>query len=713
MSLIDLNNFATTLIQSSESRYEGIVGEALFSYTGALQTWVVPAGVTSVVMQLRGGRGGDAGAYSGGWGGVVETTYAVTPGDTLNLYVGNQPTTSAGGYNGGGSGGGNSTSRGGGGATDVRIGGTALSDRVAVAGGGGAANPTYNSTGGGGGNPAGNGYSQYGASYTGKAGTHIAGGAASTQGGSPATAGALGVGGNGGSTWNGPGGGGGYYGGGGGAAGGGGGGSSWTNGTSTNYYVGFYNPTPDGSVYFTYSTGGEHNPDIDGNVFFDLENGRIEFLTATEAPTLDLTSIGGGATDANPLTITDGIKLEAVYAFEKQERHADEVLRAQLPFMTGDYKFAGAYSFINSRKPAAAEDRSIIRGSGWNEIALDKGIDRIYFGNKGLSNIGPTSQPYYQIDDGGEPFDFAAVGQIDEAVQILGYTGNVPSDSGSGDFDNRVYEAVSVRTYGQNYDRKKTTTDLAITELGGFSTGFALQESGHLTTGSYALADVYGGAQVSPWTGMTLEKLVTAQTETGFVEADGDFTWVLSNSAGASLDQCIAFLDALAQTDDDIDTGAVTVTNGKRVDTWYSYNASGKVVTRSGADSLGLYIEQIPTADEQRIVFTDDSGATKTNPSVLPITVNVSNTAGDPIENARVYMVAGSGGPQTLGTLILNTLTSASGIASGSSSVASDQPVTGWVRKASGSPFYKTNVYSTTIDSDNGVVLNIIMLDDE
>jgi hypothetical protein len=441
-------------------------------------------------------------------------------------------------------------------------------------------------------------------------------------------------------------------------------------------------------------------------------------MTVTDATGM-VTEAGTGSdvcastTQANPLILLDGIKLEAVYAFEKQERLTDETLRTEQQFMTGSFKFAGAYSFVNSRKPASAADRGIIRGSGWNEIALDGGVDRTYFGNKGLANIEATSQPYYQLSDGGEPFDFTAVGQINEAVQVLGTTANVPSDSAAGDFDFRIYEAVSVRTYGQNYDRKETTTDLAITELGGFATGFALQESVHLTTGSYALADVYGGSQISPWTGMTLEKLVTPQTETGFVETDGDFTWVLNNTAAGNLDQCVAFLDALAQTDDDIDTGAVTITRGKRVNTWYSYNASGKIITRSGADALGLFIEQIPTVDEQRIIFTDDTGATKTNPSILPITVNVVDSVGTAIENANVYMIADSGGPQAQGTEILKTLTSASGVASGSSSVATNQPVSGWVRKATGSPFYKTSVYSSTINSNNGVVVNIIMLDDE
>ena len=215
------------------------------------------------------------------------------------------------------------------------------------------------------------------------------------------------------------------------------------------------------------------------------------------------------------------------------------------------------------------------------------------------------------------PVDFAKAGQIDEAVLV--YENGVS--------DTRAYEGVSVRTFGNNFDRKETTTDLGIAELGGYSTGFALNESAHLTTGNYALANVYGGAQIAPWTGMTLEKLAVAQVETGFNEADGNFTWVLNNTASGSLDECVAFLDALSQVDADIDNGAITVTFGKRVSTWYSYNATGQVVTRSGADSLGLFLEQIPTADEQRVVFTDDASGLKTRPFSVSIDANVGATA--------------------------------------------------------------------------------------
>lgn len=365
----------------------------------------------------------------------------------------------------------------------------------------------------------------------------------------------------------------------------------------------------------------------DGNIFFDKASGLIEFITAAEVATLDLTSIGGGASDPNPLEAGDGIKFEAIYAFENQERATDEDLRKYDRWTQGTFKFGGAYNFINSKKPSTTGDRDIIRGSGWNELASDGGVDRIYFGNKGLSNIEVTSQPYYQLSVGGAPVDFAKLGQIDEAVQVFGDTGNTPSDAGAGNFDTRTYEAVSIRTFGNNYDRKETTTDLGIAELGGYSTGFALNESVHLTSGAYTLANVYGGSQVSPWTGMTLEKLAVAQTETGFNEVDGDFIWVLNNTVPGNLNQCVAFLDALAQTDDDIDTGLVTTTNGKRVGTWYSYDAQGRIVTNAPFAGEGLFIENIPINDEQRVVFTDDAGGLKTRPFVVSIEANIGATA--------------------------------------------------------------------------------------
>ena len=369
----------------------------------------------------------------------------------------------------------------------------------------------------------------------------------------------------------------------------------------------------------------------DGNVFFDVATGRVELITAEEKATIDMTSRGGGATDPNPLLEDDGIRFEALYAFEREQRRLDEVLRQYDYFFSGTFKFGGAYEIVNGRKfddadgsatSNTVDDRFKIRGSGWIERAA-AGIGRIYYGNKSLGNIEALSQPYYQLSAGGAPVNYDKDGPIDEAVQVFG---NATVDTNTTTFDTRTYESLKVRTFGQNYD-EKILADSGVTEMGGYFTGFALAESVHLTTGTYTLADVYGGAQVAPWTTMGLEELDVAQLESGFNEADGNFTWVLNNTASGTLDQCVAFLDSLAQTDDDINDHATNVTNGKRVGVWYSYDAQGRVVTDAPFASQGLFLEQIPTADQQRIVFTDDAAATKTYPFNVEVKVTTGANA--------------------------------------------------------------------------------------
>lgn len=82
-----------------------------FDYTGAMQSFVVPSGVTSVTVTATGAGGGADGCFGASGGGVTVATITVTPGETLDVFVGGQggtastPTGGAGGYNGGGAGG--------------------------------------------------------------------------------------------------------------------------------------------------------------------------------------------------------------------------------------------------------------------------------------------------------------------------------------------------------------------------------------------------------------------------------------------------------------------------------------------------------------------------------------------------------------------------------------------------------------------------------
>ena len=362
-----------------------------------------------------------------------------------------------------------------------------------------------------------------------------------------------------------------------------------------------------------------------GNVYFDI-TGKIEFINATELPTFIVTDvthtlyIDGTTPSSNPLIEVDGLKFEAIYAFENQERAADEVLRGHDRWTSGTFKFGGAYNFIKGRVPSSPADVSIIRGSGWNEIGLDGLIDKIYFGNKGLSNIEAGSQPYRQLGVHTTAVDYDKVGQIDEAVLVF-------TDGGT---DNTLDpEIVSVRTYGNTYDRKATNLDLGITELGGYSTGFAVNEGPHLTTNvaaAHPFADVWT-TPAGAWVNMTLEELDTPLVRDEFAEAQGTFTWVLNNPDNSTLDEMVAYLDAVATVNADINEHAGNTTIGKDVDVWYYYNAAGQVITESGADTNGLYLYNIPVPDQQRVQLTDDAAAIKSYLFLVGVEANIGATA--------------------------------------------------------------------------------------
>jgi large repetitive protein len=257
-------------------------GHMTFAFTGGDQAFTIPQGITQVAITALGAQGGEAFSATfigpagsatplssgvGGNGASITGTFAVTPGQSIDVFVGGQGGQGqengggAAGYDGGGAGGGTVGGGGGGGASDVRFSGKTLANRVIVAGGGGGggmnfyqAEATVQSpfNGGVGGGPdGGDAVSDFlthtmqglGASQTsgGKAGRFIDNGIDGCPNG---TWGTLGAGGNGSIcevqayTTGGGGGGGGWYGGGGGAtmpggsyagpwAAGGGGGSSY------------------------------------------------------------------------------------------------------------------------------------------------------------------------------------------------------------------------------------------------------------------------------------------------------------------------------------------------------------------------------------------------------------------------------------------------------------------------------------------------------
>ncbi len=277
---------------------------------GETDSLIVPTGITSIRFVVVGGHGADgedAGSGNGGTGGapaIIDATYTVTPGETLDITVGSNASGATGGSNGGGDGGACSSpyyyGGGAGGKSTLYRSATPLA--IAGGGGGGGGATSYN-----GGMNAGHGGNSATVGSNGTKGPmNFAGGNLGTG----ATQSAAGIGGNGGNTsrlpsqagqtfaeggagGDGPtnpqmsgsgcggGGGAGYYGGGAGGSGGstfntlpatgggGGGGSSFVSGASSQSIT---STTTTSEVIYAYWEGDTCTWDTDGGNMSDASN---------------------------------------------------------------------------------------------------------------------------------------------------------------------------------------------------------------------------------------------------------------------------------------------------------------------------------------------------------------------------------------------------------------------------------------------------------
>lgn len=268
-----------TILPFSNQNY--VVSKTVtFGFNGGFQSWTVPAGVTSIQVDVTGAGGGlnsDESSYPAraGYGGRVQATLTVVPGQVLGMFVGGKGgdgtsgSGGAGGFNGGGNGalGFGLAGGGGGGATDISLSPFTFADRIVAAGGGAGAGlncttPDF-SRGGDGGNLNGEDGNAVCTGGNGFGGTQVAGGAGGVCGGCPGATGILGAfgfGGDAGSGSAGSGAGAGWYGGGGGQWDGGGGGSSYTDATLASSVVMTRGiNTGDGQVTITYSIPSTYN----------------------------------------------------------------------------------------------------------------------------------------------------------------------------------------------------------------------------------------------------------------------------------------------------------------------------------------------------------------------------------------------------------------------------------------------------------------------
>lgn len=163
------------------------------------------------------------------------------------------------------------------------------------------------------------------------------------------------------------------------------------------------------------------------------------------------------------------------------------------------------------------------------------------------------------------------------------------------------------------------------------------------------------------------------------------------------------------------------------VTTTHSHTLTNVTFTGYGADGTGNAAIRAAPASGQTITYNIIGGSTPTvynlgagtvtvvvNPVTLTITVRDLETNNlITSQDVNVLIEAASGGGLGVGTDIIKGFTNASGQITDTRTYSVDQPITGWARKSSGSPYYVQANISGTISKDNGLSLTVLMAKDE
>jgi hypothetical protein len=235
----------------------------------------------------------------------------------------------------------------------------------------------------------------------------------------------------------------------------------------------------------------------------------------------------------------------------------------------------------------------MLRDGGWSEYSSAGVLNRQYVGIVSLGDVNTGAQLYYQRNASDAPTNFTFTDEVNEGIQVYG-------DSGNGDFDKRDYFQAFVREYSKKY-KASTLSDTGQLTTGAFTVNVLLSNEDDL---KITADDTTVGAD-TPYTGIDVEFFGSNQNKT---IGGGSYPFrKIIDGNNATLEQIYTKVQYLLRQDSDIDSGAGTVTGKTAGELCY-------FVGDTLYTTLGVFIENILSADLNRIVFVDQNGVQRTYP---------------------------------------------------------------------------------------------------
>jgi hypothetical protein len=409
---------------------------------------------------------------------------------------------------------------------------------------------------------------------------------------------------------------------------------------------------------------------------------RAQLNVGTEL-TIDETARTFTLNVAGNLVAKDGVTIQALYSKFSDLWATSTYQDSPFPMnaldaLSGQYYFGvDAGNNYSGWKPADDATRQMLRDGGWREYSSAGVLNREYTGVVGLGTVSSGAQLYFQRASTDAPTNFTFTDQCNEGIQVFG-------DASNGNFDKRTFFTGFCREYGKKY-KTGTMAETGKSATGPFIVNLLLSNEADLKIQANDAA--MSGA---PYSGITVSYYSANQSRTiGGVSRN--FKTIIDGN-GATLEQIYTKIQYLLRQNSNINTaGTAGSVTGKTAAALLTFSGDTLITSQS------VYIDNILSADSNRIEFYDDSNTLRTNPYTAAGNLTFNSVLAGAGSSYRLMFAAPPGAGNDYGEAGAITVNDASGT-----------PITGTI---SASPVaftydYDGNVQGgATAGTDRAVVL--------
>ncbi len=371
------------------------------------------------------------------------------------------------------------------------------------------------------------------------------------------------------------------------------------------------------------------------------------------AKTIQLVASVDGST-TNGLIAKDGVTWQALYSklvdlwatstYQDSEFpvYAIDALSGQFQIGTDGATYSG-WSFDTD------VTRRMLRDGGWSEYDDVGVLVQQYAGFIGLGSVSTGAQPYYHLAPTDAAADFPFNDQFNVGIKVFG-------DSAHGNFDKRTYAKTFVREYGKKY-KSSVLADTGATGTGANKVNFLISNEDDLKILSLLGADAGVGDTAmasAPYDGIDVS-YYTADQVRSIGGSNYNFKIIIDGNS-ATLEQIYAKVQYLLRQSTNINTSGTAGSKLGDIQSDLLAFVGDTLVT-----SQSVFIDNIQTADSNRVEFYDDTNVKRTNPYTAAGTMTFNSVLVGAGSSYRLMYTAPSGAGNDYGEPGAVTVNNAAG----------------------------------------------------